>query len=256
MPTNVRVLVFSLSFLAFVVIFVISFDWHDYTLNVPAEYARIEDAVGAAVDGDKVLIAPGTYTCALPWVGKRLMISGSGVDSTVVTFKDFFAGAHKDSAGVPTTSVRVGIANMSIKRSSLLLSDTLDVRDAVIAGSNVRVRGHVQLENVLLHHSAVDVQNARLVMDRVTAWDNADFALEFDNKVHVERSIIQPWRAMAYGMNSRYKGTEFHVERSFTGTGIHSDVRDWIPRFRNTSAGDYLLCEFPPVGPIGAQFGR
>ncbi len=34
---------------------------YDY-LHVPAEYATIQEAVDAAVSGDTILIAPGTYT--------------------------------------------------------------------------------------------------------------------------------------------------------------------------------------------------
>ncbi|MCP4579972.1 MAG: T9SS type A sorting domain-containing protein [candidate division Zixibacteria bacterium] len=48
------------------------------TLYVPAEYASIQAAINASSDGDIVLVAPGTYTENIDFLGKRIQVTSSG----------------------------------------------------------------------------------------------------------------------------------------------------------------------------------
>lgn len=56
------------------------------TLRVPGEYATIQEAIDLAGDGDRILVAPGTYD--EPWSlseERAVTLSGSGADRTIVS---------------------------------------------------------------------------------------------------------------------------------------------------------------------------
>ncbi len=66
------------------------------TLHVPGEYATIQAAIDAAVDGDEIQVAPGMYNEAIDFIGKAVrlysadgpdvtMIHGDGLNASVVT---------------------------------------------------------------------------------------------------------------------------------------------------------------------------
>jgi predicted outer membrane repeat protein len=55
------------------------------TLNVPADYPSIQAAIHAAVDGDMVLVAPGTYFENINFYGKSIVVTGKeGAASTMI----------------------------------------------------------------------------------------------------------------------------------------------------------------------------
>lgn len=63
------------------------------TLNVPADFPTIQAAIGAASNGDHVLVAPGTYVEALNLLGKQItvrgaaatILDGSGLGASIIT---------------------------------------------------------------------------------------------------------------------------------------------------------------------------
>jgi hypothetical protein len=67
------------------------------TINVPADYSTIQDAINAAQDGDTVLVAPGTYIENIDFKGKRILVTSAGgsgsttidgsLSGSVVTFQ-------------------------------------------------------------------------------------------------------------------------------------------------------------------------
>ncbi len=55
------------------------------TINVPGDYSTIQGAIDAAVDGDNVLVQPGTYHENINFNGKSiLVISSDGADATII----------------------------------------------------------------------------------------------------------------------------------------------------------------------------
>ncbi|MAE71297.1 MAG: hypothetical protein CME06_12625, partial [Gemmatimonadetes bacterium] len=47
------------------------------TIDVPAEHASIQDAIGAAVAGDTVLVQPGSYAETIDLIGKAIVLTGT-----------------------------------------------------------------------------------------------------------------------------------------------------------------------------------
>ena len=71
------------------------------TLNVPAEYPSIYDAVIAAADGDSIVVAPGTYVEeTIEVTGRRLFIIGAGRDATFLSSNHFVGFQIRDQADV------------------------------------------------------------------------------------------------------------------------------------------------------------
>ncbi len=54
---------------------------HAVTLSVPTQFTSVQAAIDAAVDGDEILVAPGTYAETLRVDGKRLTIRGTGASA-------------------------------------------------------------------------------------------------------------------------------------------------------------------------------
>jgi len=54
------------------------------TLHVPDEYAIIQDAINASSNSDTVLVAPGEYAQHINFIGKNIVVRGSGADVTIL----------------------------------------------------------------------------------------------------------------------------------------------------------------------------
>ncbi|MFC2122570.1 right-handed parallel beta-helix repeat-containing protein [Bacteroidota bacterium] len=54
------------------------------SINVPGDYATIQEAINAAAPGDTINVAAGTYQENLTWYSKHLVIQGAGADVTTI----------------------------------------------------------------------------------------------------------------------------------------------------------------------------
>jgi predicted outer membrane repeat protein len=55
------------------------------TINVPGDYPTIQEAIDAAMTGDTVLVAPGTYAENIDFLGKDITVKSSeGAESTII----------------------------------------------------------------------------------------------------------------------------------------------------------------------------
>jgi len=85
---------------------------HSITIHVPSEYTTIQAGVDAALDGDTVLVAPGTYTYAgnynIDFLGKAIVVcSEAGPDCTTIDCREDGRG-FLFMSGEDSTSVLVG----------------------------------------------------------------------------------------------------------------------------------------------------
>ena len=87
------------------------------TINVPAQQPTIQDGINAAVNGDTVLVAPGTYKENINFMGKAITVTSSG-GSKVTTINGGLAGSVVTfTSGETTKSVLRGFTITNGKAS-------------------------------------------------------------------------------------------------------------------------------------------
>ena len=72
-------------------------------LFVPAVFPTVADAVAAAMPGDRVLIAPGSYITTLDAQGKAITIAGAGAAQTIITAPNGAPALRAISGETPAT---------------------------------------------------------------------------------------------------------------------------------------------------------
>ncbi|MCD4654586.1 hypothetical protein K8T06_11735 [bacterium] len=57
-------------------------------LQVPSDYRSIQEAIDVAIEGDRILIAPGTHVGqgfrGISLLGKTITVQGTGPDTTII----------------------------------------------------------------------------------------------------------------------------------------------------------------------------
>ena len=95
------------------------------TLDVPAAFATIQDAIDAAAPGDTVLVAPGTYHERIDFLGKEIVVKGSAADpSLTVIDADLLGTAVTIGGGVGPDAKLVGF---TIREGSSTTGGGIDI---------------------------------------------------------------------------------------------------------------------------------
>jgi parallel beta-helix repeat protein len=144
---------------------------HAAVLQVPADYPAVQAAIDAAMDGDEVRVAPGTYAERIDFGGKAIAVVGSGPASvldggaagSVVTFASGEGpGSILDSFTItrgeaPTGGgVRIADASPTIRRNVIVENA------AASRGSGIYVEGAAAAPHI---HNNLVMYNRHSVAD-------------------------------------------------------------------------------------------
>jgi hypothetical protein len=137
------------------------------TLRVPADFATIQAAVDAAVAGDVVLVAKGTYTEAVLVDGKQ--------------------GITLKGAGKPAIDVQGAATPLTVQNSQQIVVDGLVLENAlehlvVIAGSSEVTILRCTLQNTPDEGDGINAENsANLVIEKNLFRDVGGDGVDFDD---------------------------------------------------------------------------
>ncbi len=117
------------------------------TLRVPADYASIQAAIGAAADSNTVLVSPGVYAAGINFPGRNVcVLSLSGPDTTTIDARGLSLSAVRfdSTSGRGTVFSGFAIRNAVLYRDGLIhcgptASPTIE--DNVIAGNTIWSEG-------------------------------------------------------------------------------------------------------------------
>jgi len=111
-------------------------------------FCTIESGILAAVDGDEVVVAPGTYTEAINWYGKAVTVrSSSGADVTTIDATGAFDSVATCASGEPAGTLLQGFTltgGMANSGGGVRVdASSLTIRDCVIENNQAHTGGGV-----------------------------------------------------------------------------------------------------------------
>ena len=147
----------------------------DWGLRVPDDYADLDDAIGAAADGETVCLSAGTYTGNFNTNGVSVTIEGEGSATTILdggAAGSVFTVKGGETVRLAGVTLQNGKAN---KGAALYVaSSILDAEDVIITGNtisptltstNLYSYGIVFLSGAEVNFTDVDITNNTLTPD-------------------------------------------------------------------------------------------
>jgi len=170
------------------------------TIHVPGDQPTIQTGIDAAVNGDMVLVAPGTYRENLVINGKAItLLSQSGPQSTIITRGNYDPIIRIYSA--PTLGTTVW--GFTITEAT--------TGGVVVTGPNVVLRGNHFLRNSRSRGAAV-FSDSPIIIDSNWFTQNVDHdgggAIAFTGAAQITRNLIydnftdDDWGGMIYSENA------------------------------------------------------
>ncbi len=211
------------------------------TLQVPSTYPTIQAAIGAAADGDTVLVAPGVYTERLDFIGKAITVrSANGPGTTII---DGQAGGSVVTF-VSGEGLGSAIDGFTIRNGKSIVGAGIDVRSSSPTISNNRIINNTSFAGqsgfgggILLADSSAHIVGNVIAYNTVFQGDAGGIGTTwFTNSPVIERNVIH--HNWASG-----NGGAFHLRNS-TATLRHNTI------VNNTAGnGSGVYCYADGAGP-------
>lgn len=166
-------------------------------INVPADQPTIQKAISAAVNGDRVLVAPGTYYENINFEGKVIQVVSTrgakvtaidgSLNGTVVTFQGgetrdtVLSGFQIRNGGTPYQTQLLG-GGILIEYASPTISDNDIFDNAACIGGGLMAYGHsaVRIVHNLIHNNQA-VCGSQVAHGGAMRLDYAEGAVIEDN---------------------------------------------------------------------------
>lgn len=132
------------------------------TINVPADQPTIQDAINVANTGDTVLVAPGTYSENINFMGKAITVKSSGGTKVTIIDGGKVAPVVTFASGETSKSVLNGF---TLQNGSSTFNSQYDGGGVYISGASPIVSNNVIQNNVACNGGggiAVEFSSARI----------------------------------------------------------------------------------------------
>ncbi len=216
--------------------------------HVPSEYATIQSAIDAVVDGDTVLVAPGDYIERIAIEGKTLTLMSSGGDSvTFVSQK----GLAVRSSGSDVTIIGFTFRNVNGTSLGVEAGSKLTCYDCTFTGNG-------QAIIFAGHHSLI--RKCRFVGNSggPAVLLNYPVVVEIDSCTFIGNYTTDPGSAVRirHGYQPTFRNNIVYgnFQRNDLGGAVCSEYSTDLLMYNNTIVGNELI-QYDPENPNSAAVG-
>jgi hypothetical protein len=229
----------------------------DGDIRVPAEYPTIQSALNAALNGQTIVVAPGTYVGTLNFGTKRIVLRSSGGPrvTTIVTTNTTDGLTLAGGQGPETVIEGFTIRPQTTVTRTVVLRDSPVLRNCIITGAEeagVFIGGSATISDCLItgirpglgiyarsytgNRVNPTIQNCTIVGNLKGIEATADQS-PFPTIVNINNCIIYDNNGqLSAGPESQFRVTHSNIEGGYPGVGNI----DMPPRFVNAPGADFI----------------